>query len=206
MALNRDRIVQAALRLLDEVGLEPLSLRRLASDLGVHASALYWHFRDKQELLDEMAQAVAAAVPATQMPRAGALAWDGLLTFTARAWRQAMLSRRDGALLLTAARPAGYQLAVLEQLLDQLVTAGFSPADAMRGFFTVTNYVLGAVLEEQRGSHDEPDELPGAFRLSPALSAARAAVLDRDAMFEHGLSLILDGMRAQLVAATHASG
>jgi hypothetical protein len=57
-----------------------------------------------------------------------------------------------------------------------------------------------------RGPHDEPDELPGAFRLSPALSAARAAVLDRDAMFEHGLSLILDGMRAQLVAATHASG
>ncbi len=182
---------------LGEVGLEALSLRRLASDLDVHASALYWHFRNKQELLDEMARAVAAPIPAGQPPATGTLAWDVRLRLTARAWRRAMLSHRDGALLLTAARPPGDQVAVLERILDALVAAGFPPADAMRGFFTVTNYVLGAVLEEQRGPREDAEER-GALQPGPALSAARDAVLDRDAMFEHGLTLILDGMRVQL--------
>jgi AcrR family transcriptional regulator len=121
MTLNRDRIVQSALRLLDEVGLEALSLRRLASDLDVHASALYWHFRNKQELLDEMARAVATPIPAEQMPATGAPAWDAWLRLTAQAWRRAMLSHRDGALLLTAARPPDDQVADLERLLDVLV-------------------------------------------------------------------------------------
>jgi TetR/AcrR family tetracycline transcriptional repressor len=198
MALDRDRIVQTALRLLDEVGLEALSLRRLASDLDVHASALYWHFRNKQELLDEMARAVAATTPTEQKTTTGALAWDAWLRSTAYAWRQAMLSHRDGALLLTAARPANDQVAILERLLEALVAAGFSPVDAMRGFFTITNYVLGAVLEQQRGPRDDAEEVHGAVGLGPTLSAARETVLDRDAMFEHGLRLILDGMRAQL--------
>jgi TetR/AcrR family tetracycline transcriptional repressor len=198
MTLNRDRIVQSALRLLDEVGLEALSLRRLASDLDVHASALYWHFRNKQELLDEMARAVATPIPAEQMPATGAPAWDAWLRLTAQAWRRAMLSHRDGALLLTAARPPDDQVADLERLLDVLVAAGFPPADAMRGFFAVTNYVLGAVLEQQRGPREDTDDLRGAVGPGPTLSAARAAVLDRDVMFEHGLRLILEGMRAQL--------
>ncbi|NUR85911.1 MAG: helix-turn-helix transcriptional regulator, partial [Nonomuraea sp.] len=54
MSLDRELIVRTALRLLDEVGLEKLSLRRLAKELGAHPTALYWHFSGKQELLDAM--------------------------------------------------------------------------------------------------------------------------------------------------------
>ena len=49
MALDRDLIVRTALRLLDDVGLEKLSLRRLAKELDAHPTALYWHFANKQE-------------------------------------------------------------------------------------------------------------------------------------------------------------
>jgi TetR/AcrR family tetracycline transcriptional repressor len=159
---------------------------------------LYWHFRNKQELLDEMARAVATPIPAKQLPATGALTWDHCLRLVAQAWRQAMLSHRDGALLLTAARPADDQVADLERLLDALVAAGFPPADAMRGFFTITNYVLGAVLEQQRGPRGDTDDPRGPAQPGPTLTAAREAVLDRDVMFEHGLTLILEGMRAQL--------
>ena len=53
--LDRERVVRAALALLDEVGLDGLTLRRLAQDLGVKAPALYWHVASKADLLHEMA-------------------------------------------------------------------------------------------------------------------------------------------------------
>ncbi|MFF5945755.1 TetR family transcriptional regulator, partial [Streptomyces althioticus] len=53
--LDRARVADTALRLLNEVGLDGLTLRAIAKELDVKAPALYWHFRDKQALLDEMA-------------------------------------------------------------------------------------------------------------------------------------------------------
>jgi AcrR family transcriptional regulator len=53
--LSRQEIARAGLRLLNEVGLNGLTLRLIADELGVKAPALYWHMKNKQELLDEMA-------------------------------------------------------------------------------------------------------------------------------------------------------
>ena len=55
MKVNRDIIVQAALRLLDDTGLEDLTLRKLAQALDIQAPTLYWHFKSKDALIDEMA-------------------------------------------------------------------------------------------------------------------------------------------------------
>ena len=66
MALAREDVVWAGLRLLDEVGLDNLSLRKLAKELGIQAPTLYWHFKNKQDLLDEMilkAKIIAALDP-----------------------------------------------------------------------------------------------------------------------------------------------
>ncbi|HHT8960921.1 TPA: TetR family transcriptional regulator, partial [Burkholderia cenocepacia] len=56
--LTRDTVLRAALDLLDEVGIDGLSTRRLAERLGVQSPTLYWHFRNKAELLDAMAEAI----------------------------------------------------------------------------------------------------------------------------------------------------
>ena len=53
-SLDRATIVRTALRLLDEVGIDGLSTRRLAAELGIKSASLYWHFKDKTELLNEM--------------------------------------------------------------------------------------------------------------------------------------------------------
>ncbi|WP_309128492.1 TetR family transcriptional regulator [Microbacterium sp.] len=86
---DRRSVVERALRLLDDVGLPDLSMRRLATELDVQPSALYWHFPNKQQLLAAVADRILEAVP---QPDAGAPVPD-----TARAIRDALLAYRDGA-------------------------------------------------------------------------------------------------------------
>ena len=71
MALDRAQVVTAAIELLDEVGLDGLTLRRLAQELGVQAPALYWHFKDKQELLDQMMVTISATEAPVELPDGG---------------------------------------------------------------------------------------------------------------------------------------
>jgi TetR/AcrR family tetracycline transcriptional repressor len=197
MALVREEAVRAALRVLDEVGLESLSLRKLAKELGIQAPTLYWHFKNKQELLDEMAAMAVAEAGDGVLPPADA-EWDCWLAWMARRIRRGMLAHRDGALLSSASRPAHDRWADVEGLLVVLQKAGFGPADAMRGIGTLTNYVLGTTLEEQQAANQE-SAMPE-FDLYPVLREAVVALAaaDPERRFEHGLSLILDGMRAQL--------
>src|SRR5579875_3593997 len=61
--LDREHVVRVALDLLDEVGLDELTMRRLADRLGVTAASLYWHVRDKDELLALLADAISAQMP-----------------------------------------------------------------------------------------------------------------------------------------------
>src|SRR5437868_1714445 len=97
MALDRGIVVDAALRLLNEVGLEGLSLRRLATDLHVQAPALYWHFKSKQELLDEMATAILTRAIGTMEPTAAGQSWSEWLRGYGEGLRRMLLAYRDGA-------------------------------------------------------------------------------------------------------------
>jgi TetR/AcrR family tetracycline transcriptional repressor len=198
MSLVREEVVLAGLRLLDEVGLENLSLRKLAKELGIQAPTLYWHFKNKQDLLDEMAATAMAEADTGTLPESGA-GWDSWLAWMARRIRRGMLAHRDGALLASASRPADGRWQYVEGILVLLQKAGFTPAAAMRGIGTLTNYVLGTTLEEQQAANrdDEEGERP-AFELYPTLREAVRATTDPDERFEHGLSVILDGMRFQL--------
>ena len=67
--LTQDHILQAAFRQLDEAGMEGISLRKLACNLGIRAPSLYWHFKSKQALIDALADALIAEV-ARDIPQA----------------------------------------------------------------------------------------------------------------------------------------
>jgi TetR/AcrR family tetracycline transcriptional repressor len=199
MTLGREDIARAGLRLLDEVGLENLSLRKLAKELGIQAPTLYWHFKNKQDLLDEMAaMAMAEADDGGRVPAPDA-EWDCWLAWLARRIRRGIQAHRDGALLASASRPADDRWEYVEGILRMLQKAGFTPAGAMRGIGTLTNYVLGTTLEEQQAANrdDQEAERPDCTAY-PMLREAVLAAADPEQRFEHGLSLILDGMRAQL--------
>src|SRR3954466_15873407 len=103
MALQREVVVKAALALLDEVGLDGLTMRRLAAELGVQNPALYWHFKNKQDLLNQMAETMLAeAYAGVTLPDANT-PWDEWLAGLARAFRGALLSHRDGSRVIVEA-------------------------------------------------------------------------------------------------------
>ncbi len=207
MALDRAQVIKAAIELLDEVGLDGLTLRRLAEELGVQAPALYWHFKNKQELLDQMVVAIAAEAP-VQMPVEGQ-SWDDWLAQRARDIRRSLNSHRDAAMLAASTHPQPSQWRDIEAQISVLVDAGMRPADALHAMLTVRNYVSGFTLEEQadrmRGStaHDiDPAEFERALRAFagfPRLSEALREVGDpqSDSAFEAGLEVVLDGLRAR---------
>src|SRR5437867_867347 len=99
--LTREAMIKAALRLLDEVGLDGLTVRRLAAELGVQSPALYWHIRNRQGLLDGMADAIIQAA-GMGPPRSGE-SWQEWLARRSRAYRLSVLAHRDGARIVAGA-------------------------------------------------------------------------------------------------------
>lgn len=208
MALDRETVLDTALRLIDEVGLDGLSLRRLAKELGVQAPALYWHFSSKKDLLDHLVAAAneRLASSGSGVPAPGQ-SWDEWLAEGFRLQRRTMLAHRDGARLVAGNRPTPESWPRIERTLGVLVEAGFEPADAARAVVVLGHYVSGFVLDEQGDSErddDAPPDLdPAEF---PILTAGGPGVLDRDALFEYGLQRMLDGMRARLKAQEDTRG
>src|SRR5215470_9710656 len=92
--LDQAAIVDAAFEVLNKEGLDGLSLRLVAEQLGVQAPALYWHVHNKAELLSLMAATFHAA---SRLPALGGGGWRDQLMRSARARRRAMLRRRDSA-------------------------------------------------------------------------------------------------------------
>lgn len=208
MALTRDEIVQAAIQLLDEAGLEGLSLRRLADRLGVRAPTLYWHVRDKRQLLDLMAEAIIAQVEPEELsrPRHGQPWWEWLAERSQRAF-QALIAHRDAALVMAGNRPTDRTLPHLEDILGTLVAVGFPPTEALQSVVSLGTLVMGCALEwqaEAARSADPEAERAAATLLElreqyPNLVAAVSGLLvsNPQAMFEHGVRLMIAGLRAR---------
>jgi TetR/AcrR family tetracycline transcriptional repressor len=211
MPLERETVVRVALALLDEVGLDGLTVRRLAERLGVQNPALYWHFKNKQDLLDQMAATMLAEAFVGLHPPA-AEDWAGWLAEAARNYRHALLSHRDGARVIAEADLTRSDMLVgLDVMVRAMRDAGFGPLEAVVGPLTIFDYTLGSTFEEQA----EPPHVrierslgdPQALRnlIAPERFPALAASLDeaglessedRTSGFEAGLALILAGLAA----------
>ena len=210
MALTQEQVVKRAVELMAEAGLEALTLRRLAAELGVSAPTLYWHVRDKRQLLDLMAEALVAQEDRSTAPAHGQPWWDWLAE-RARVQYRALVSHRDAALVVAGNRPTEARLPEIEQVLASLVVVGFPPAEALRTVLSIANYVIGCAVERQAEAArppdpDRDDRLVARIRAAgdlPTLTAAMAGLGEPgspaagDAGFEHGLALLIAGVRAR---------
>lgn len=206
--LTRPTIIEAGLRLLNEVGLEGLTVRRLADDLDVQSPALYWHFRTKQELLDGMADAIVSA-PEMGPPHREETWRDWLLRRT-RAYRRSLLAHRDGARLVATARmlsPATVQ--AFDRELTALTDRGFPPTLALHTITALSRYVTGFVLQEQTEQQEEAagpadrrallaDLLGGEEDSTLMVALHEGGETFWEGAFEHGLQALLDGTAAAL--------
>jgi TetR/AcrR family tetracycline transcriptional repressor len=201
LAIDRDLVIRTALRLLDENGLEHLSLRRLAGDLQVKAPALYWYFESKRALTDHMADAVLAPAVAELDGPADPAGWPSWLDHTAGVLRTRLLAHPDGAQLalgVDLSRAPALRRFV-ERTIEVLHGAGFGLADASRAAATFIWFVVGRTVEEQT--------LPGQVTIRPGAAGAstlaramaeRAAPDDQDVSFRFGVRIMIAGMRAVL--------
>lgn len=147
-SLSRERVCGEALALVDEEGLEALSMRRLGARLGVEAMSLYRHVRDKADLLDALHAAVLGGLSAES--HGGD--WRELLFGLARALRKALLLHPN-VVPLFATRPvrAPEALAAIADVLLALANAGFSPRDSEKTIIAVGVFTIGCVLAETQG-------------------------------------------------------
>jgi TetR/AcrR family transcriptional regulator, tetracycline repressor protein len=208
MALDRTSVVAAALELLEEVGLDALTLRRLAEKLTVKAPAIYWHFQNKQDLLDEMATVVLRAASEHLTEKKG-LRWDLWVRFYARSLRRTLLNYRDGARMVSGTRLTDPSLyASMEIALKRLTDPGFTSTAATIALSTIYSYVIGFVIEEQAivtkdGRVADPYLLENRARRIDAkqtpmtLKAGKILFTEFDRRFNAGLVLIVDGMEAE---------
>jgi AcrR family transcriptional regulator len=204
--LDRKRVADTALKVLNEVGLDGLSLRAIAKELDVKAPALYWHFKDKQALLDEMATEMYRRMVACA-PLAPEDTWQELLLKSNRGLRDALLGYRDGAKVFSGSRFTGTLHAVeMEHTLRLFTEAGFTLAQAVRATSTAYLYTIGFVSEEQ-GVQPLPDERREGYDVDerarlmadfPLSAAAGAEIFeDYDRHFEEGLDLVVAGIEAR---------
>jgi TetR/AcrR family tetracycline transcriptional repressor len=217
MPLQRGDVARAALRLLDDVGLDGLTMRRLAAELKIQNPSLYWHFASKQELLNCMAQVIVADAFADLRPPEADQDWATWLAEYARLLRRMSLAHRDGARVLAEADLSiGLFVSAMEMATRVLLDAGFEARHALVSVTTILNYVLGGVFELQADPIHNPvaerqkEALPQPFVVDPELFPTLARTLERaelslastDIWFEEGLRLLLDGIRVSLAHKT----
>ncbi|HEX7301572.1 TetR/AcrR family transcriptional regulator C-terminal domain-containing protein [Lentzea sp.] len=181
--VNREAVVSEALALLDEVGLDAVSTRRLAARLNVEQPSLYWHFRTKKDLLAAMAQAAMEPHATQPLPEQGD-DWREWFLDNTRSFRRTLLMRRDGARLHAGSTPVN-DLDRIRRKMEFLVAAGVPERDAGMALLAAGRFTVGSVLEEQADVGGQPpDGLP---------------VISHESAFEEGLALILNGL-ASVVA------
>ncbi|SDN54041.1 transcriptional regulator, TetR family [Klenkia soli] len=205
MPLTRDDVVRTAVEVLDERGLAGLTLRGLATRLGVSAPTLYWHVTDKRHLLDLVAEHVLAELPARRAPAEGEPVLDWLAEGI-RVRRAALLTHRDSALVVAGNRPTEDALPEIEQTLAVLVGAGLAAGEAVQVLTALGSFLLGDVLETQAALDRPSPEHRPAPTAYPHLLAAAADFGDDEDRFEVGLTLMLDGLRGRLASRAASGG
>jgi AcrR family transcriptional regulator len=198
--LPLDRIVSAALELVDEQGADALSMRSLAQRLGSGTATLYRHFANRAELVamvvDTMIGEVTFDASAT---------WDDACTSFAQNMFEALGRHGNAARLLIGQVPLGPNAVhQRELLLAVLLDNGFAPQTAARIYATVSRYILGFAMQVAGSTTAEQHdaEVSAAFRrLDPARYPATVTVADElpvplAAEFSFGLRLMMAGLTA----------
>ncbi|MBU4214414.1 MAG: TetR/AcrR family transcriptional regulator C-terminal domain-containing protein, partial [Actinobacteria bacterium] len=144
-AVTQEALVQAALVVLERDGLDALSMRRVAAELGLQAASLYWHVQHKEELLELMADAALAGLDLSGLDGD----WRAQARDLARRYRTLLKSRRDLPRLLAGRFLVGTNSSrLMEHTLGVFRDAGFSPGGAAAAMYLLSvSYVQGFVVQ-----------------------------------------------------------
>ncbi len=210
--MQKEEIIQTAIKLLDRDGLEGVTLRRLATELGIKAASIYWHIPHKEALLDEMAHAILTEHFGHWDLENDQRDWVEWLDTLAHELRAAMLAHREGARVVAGAHPdiAVMLMKLWDLTIRVLYRNGFSYSKAGAITVTVVNFTFGSVIEEQASPPLTHMNLAEEFPANDTRFPALAAVMDawrneeNDMLFNMGVRILIDGVRAEAASASTA--
>ena len=192
-----DRIVCSALELIDNEGLDALTMRQLASSLKLQLPAIYRVFANKQAILDQVAETVLKRALPDDLDTS---TWGNEAMALAISLRHAILSQRDGARIVGGRYTAHKNtLAFADRLVGVMERAGFEGELALWATTTVFCYVLGETLEQQGASAGAVESLGELVEqhVYPHLFATPTdQLVNFDDRFEFGLKIIIGGLYA----------
>jgi AcrR family transcriptional regulator len=197
--LSRERIVAAAVELLDAEGIDGLTMRRLAERLGSGVMSLYWHVDNKEDVFD---LALDSTLEYREPPQsAESQDWRGEVVHMLEDWRANMLRHPWSASLLERPAFGPNILGRLELLSKTLSRAGLADADLNVSIWSLYNYVMGATIARASLDLSDDDRAAGQQRLTrlrevyPTIERTRL-LLDNDweGVFRKGLDFLLDGL------------
>jgi AcrR family transcriptional regulator len=207
--LTRERIVRTAIRIMDEEGLEAVSMRRIGRELGVEAMSLYNHVRDKEDILDSICEAVLSEF---RVPEA--TGWMEGARLAAHEYRRLLLDHPTVITLMTERkRPftSADSLRAYEFALEIFRSAGLSEADSVKAFHVFGGFILGFVTMElglmvggpEDEAHVRAHQEMARMLESADLPRMREAMphfmnCDLEEQFEFGLDLLIEGIRARI--------
>ncbi len=209
--LQPEAVIQAALELLDAEGLENVTLRRLAAKLNVQAPALYWHFKDKTDITDDMAQAILTNAKLDNFTAPADInQWPLWLTDLMHSLRNALIAHRDGGRVVAGATYGrAYTLEkIMVGVTRVLEKAGFDKLNAGLAAGTTIDYVWGFVIEEQAGIEPPqgigPPQDVQSIGTNSEDDAFLSAIMEEyhkltpTQIFDWGLQVIITGLKSTL--------
>lgn len=201
--LSRERIVGAALQIIDNEGVDALSMRRIAATLGVQAMSLYNHVGGKEDVLDGVTEYITTDM---QLSRRSGGGWEDGIRSVAYAFRRSSLRHpRACELVLTRQLSSPGALPTINCSLSVLLDHGFDEAAAVHALRLLIAFQVGSLLREfhspcfkgeeesavrERAAHLEDSGFPAVAKL-----ASKLAVIDHDAEFTFGLELLINALR-----------
>ncbi|ORA09024.1 TetR/AcrR family transcriptional regulator C-terminal domain-containing protein [Mycobacterium asiaticum] len=210
VALTRERVLQAALQIVDTEGVEALSMRRLAQAVDREAMSLYRYAENKAALLDGIVELVLSELAID----AGAADWRAELCELARNFRRLALAHPNVVPLLVTrplATPLGLRppglLRPLEDFLELLVSAGFTAPQALHAYRLFFGFLNGHILDELQEVVENPEETDYLLRLGlhrlplsqfPKIRAVASELAHYDgaAHLDQGVNMMIAGLQA----------
>lgn len=182
-----------------------MTLRRLATELQVQAATIYWHFKSKEELIDEMATMVLAEGTPHLVPARTSADWKLRAASFGNGLRKTLLAYRDGARMVAGTRLTNTEyMTTVESIGARLLDSGFSLRQAVVLLSTIYNYTLSFVAEEQ-AVYPRPKERSPQYDIAkrnaqldarefPLLRKSGVILFEGfDRRYREGLELILSG-------------
>lgn len=218
-AVTPERIADSALRVIDADGLDGLTVRRLAQELGVGTMTLYWYIQNKDEVLDLVADRMMADI---EVPSAET-DWRVAVREVSMAVRAAALRHAAAVPVMVGRGSLGPNgLGLTDQALRVFRDAGFTESDAADAYFTVSNFVWGFCAQQTastgQASHSAADRksyFEGVWRYIASLppdrypnlqaAAPRIFTASLDDRFAFGIDCLIAGFEARLAATRQPS-